>query len=177
MERLRNNHLSVSLDTVRHPTSHSAQQVATEQKGKAARAFKELQDNPPVRIDWAAAVAGAKNICQKIRDQKFDPDVFIARPAGGAIFASLIAIELSGASTNPAAVCKPLYVIQEVLAPDTAFDSSYVLLYSWEAFSWFVSNELNYKPDTKALLVGELSVSGESGSSLKKALKNKFGLQ
>jgi hypothetical protein len=75
-------------------------------------------------------------------------------------------------------VCKPVYVIQEVIAPDTAFESSYVLLYSWETISWFVSNELSNKPPgTKALLVGELSLGGELMSSLKKALYEKFELQ
>jgi hypothetical protein len=41
MERLRNKFLSVSLDTVLHPASFSAQQAATEQKGKAARALAD----------------------------------------------------------------------------------------------------------------------------------------
>jgi hypothetical protein len=179
MERLRNKFMNVSVDAVLHLASVPAQQAATEQRDKATRAFRKLsRSNRPVRINWAAAVAGAKNICEKLRHDNFDPDVFIARPAGSAIFASLIAIELSGVSTKTDAVCKPVYVIQEVIAPDTAFESSYVLLYSWETISWFVSNELSNKPPgTKALLVGELSLGGELMSSLRKALYEKFELQ
>jgi hypothetical protein len=45
MERLRNKFLSVSLDTVLHPASLSAQQAATEQKGKAARALADEHRN------------------------------------------------------------------------------------------------------------------------------------
>jgi hypothetical protein len=41
MERLRNKFLSVSLDTVLHPASLSAQQAATEQKDKATMALGE----------------------------------------------------------------------------------------------------------------------------------------
>jgi TCP-1/cpn60 chaperonin family/TIR domain len=46
MERLRSKFLSVSLDTVLHPASLSAQQAATEQKGKATRALAEAQRQP-----------------------------------------------------------------------------------------------------------------------------------
>src|SRR5262249_38984773 len=46
MERLRNKFLSVSLDTVLHPASLSAQQAATEQKGKATMALGEALRQP-----------------------------------------------------------------------------------------------------------------------------------
>jgi hypothetical protein len=44
MERLRNKFLSVSLDTVLHPASDSAQQVAKEQKDKTVAAFALVED-------------------------------------------------------------------------------------------------------------------------------------
>jgi hypothetical protein len=46
MERLRNKFLSVSLDTVLHPASLSAQQAATEQKDKATTALGEAPRQP-----------------------------------------------------------------------------------------------------------------------------------
>jgi len=46
MERLRNKFLSVSLDTVLHPASLSAQQAATEQKDKATMALGEALHQP-----------------------------------------------------------------------------------------------------------------------------------
>src|SRR5215467_4157840 len=46
MERLRNKFLSVSLDTVLHPASLSAQQAATEQKGKATLVLGEALRQP-----------------------------------------------------------------------------------------------------------------------------------
>jgi hypothetical protein len=46
MERLRNKFLSVSLDTVLHQASDSAQQVATEQKDKATMALGEALRQP-----------------------------------------------------------------------------------------------------------------------------------
>src|SRR5262249_17500578 len=46
MERLRNKFLSVSLDTVLHPASLSAQQAATEQKDKATMALADEQRKP-----------------------------------------------------------------------------------------------------------------------------------
>jgi tetratricopeptide (TPR) repeat protein len=46
MERLRNKFLSVSLDTVLHPASLSAQQAATEQKDKATMALGNVLHQP-----------------------------------------------------------------------------------------------------------------------------------
>jgi Uncharacterized protein conserved in bacteria (DUF2252)/TIR domain len=46
MERLRNKFLSISLDTVLHPASDSAQQVAKEQKDKATMALRDEQRKP-----------------------------------------------------------------------------------------------------------------------------------
>jgi hypothetical protein len=46
MERLRNRFLSVSLDTVLHPASDSAQQVAKEQKDKATMALGDALHQP-----------------------------------------------------------------------------------------------------------------------------------
>jgi hypothetical protein len=46
MERLRNKFLSVSLDTVLHPASFSAQQAATEQKDKATMALGDAVHQP-----------------------------------------------------------------------------------------------------------------------------------
>jgi tetratricopeptide (TPR) repeat protein len=46
MERLRNKFLSVSLDTVLHPASLSAQQAATEQKDKATMALGDALHQP-----------------------------------------------------------------------------------------------------------------------------------
>jgi hypothetical protein len=46
MARLREKYLNVSLDTVLHPASLAAQQAATEQTGKAARALASSNDDP-----------------------------------------------------------------------------------------------------------------------------------
>src|SRR5262249_37706838 len=46
MERLRNKFLSFSLDTVLHPASDSAQQVAKEQKDKATMALADAPHHP-----------------------------------------------------------------------------------------------------------------------------------
>jgi hypothetical protein len=64
MERLRNKFLSVSLDTVLHPASLSAQQAATEQKGKAARALadehRKGEDEQPRNAAQAKAARQAR---------------------------------------------------------------------------------------------------------------------
>src|SRR5262249_7353958 len=52
MERLRNKFLNVEVDAVLHPASDSAQQVAKEQKGKAARALGDEQRKPGDRRPW-----------------------------------------------------------------------------------------------------------------------------
>jgi TIR domain len=64
MERLRNKFLSISLDTVLHPASLSAQQAATEQKGKAARALadehRKGEDEQPRNAAQAKAARQAR---------------------------------------------------------------------------------------------------------------------
>ncbi|MEY9234070.1 hypothetical protein ABIF68_002517 [Bradyrhizobium japonicum] len=61
MERLRNKFLSVSLDTVLHPASLSAQQAATEQKGKAARALvEEHRKGEDAQPSWNAELLKMK---------------------------------------------------------------------------------------------------------------------
>src|SRR5262249_51105796 len=59
MERLRNKFLNVEVDAVLHPASDSAQQAATEQKGKAARALEEERRELGWRGTAVAGVAAA----------------------------------------------------------------------------------------------------------------------
>jgi hypothetical protein len=67
MERLRNKFLSVSLDTVLHPASLSAQQAATEQKDKATMALGEALRQPGLSPDRKQEETAAHHLAEHER--------------------------------------------------------------------------------------------------------------